>query len=62
MKSSLLPFQVSELNEDPLRPSSQWSIWRAETTGTPRDSAEATIASEPRLEALSVCMLAVKTP
>ncbi len=62
LKLSLLPLQEIPSKEDWLRPSSHCSICWAETTGTPRDCAEATIASEPALEALSVCMFAVKTP
>ncbi len=62
LKLSLFPLQETPSKEDWLRPSSQVSICRAETTGTPCESAEATIASDPELEALSVCMFAVKTP
>ena len=62
VKSSVFPFQVTPPKEELLRPSSQVSICRAETTGTLCDWAEATIASEPELEALSVCMFAVNTP
>ncbi len=57
-----MPFQESPLNEEPLRPSSHVEHLRAETTGTPRAWAAAMIASEPDEVALSVCMLAVKTP
>ena len=38
---------ATPLNDEPLRPSSQVSICRAETTGTPRACAEAMMASEP---------------
>ena len=47
---------------DTLRPSSQFSICLAETTGTPRALAAATIASAPGCCGESVCMFAVKTP
>src|SRR5262245_4652205 len=40
------------VNDDPLRPSSHVSICRADTTGTPRASADVTIASEPAFECL----------
>src|SRR5882672_4458122 len=62
VKLSLSPLQPIDPNEDWLRPSSQVNIWRAETIGTPRAWAEATIASDPADAASSVCMLAVKTP
>ena len=62
VKWSLWPLQSMPPKEDWLRPSSQVSICRAETIGTPRARAEATIASEPAEVASSVCMLAVKTP
>src|SRR5262245_12447615 len=62
LKVSTLPLHVIDWNDDPLRPSSQVSIWRALTTGTPRDCADATIASDPidPSDGLkSVCMFAV---
>jgi hypothetical protein len=65
VKESVLPLQESEPNEEPLRPSSQSSIWVAVTTGTPRAWAAATMAAEPAAATLlptSVCMLAVTTP
>src|ERR1044071_381761 len=49
-------------NDELFRPSNQPSICFAETTGTPWARADATIASEPEEEALSVCILAVKAP
>src|ERR1035437_8089409 len=54
--------QLCVPKEEPPRPSSQVSIWAAETTGTPCAAAEAMMASEPALAAESVCMLAAKAP
>ncbi len=62
LKLSLFALKEIAPNEDWLRPSSHCSICLAETTGTPRAWAEATIAFAPSLTALSVCMFAVKTP
>src|SRR4051812_1478945 len=52
----------TEPNDASLRASSHASICRAETIGTCRACADATMASAPSLVALSVCMLAVNTP
>ena len=56
--SELLP-QASDPNEELLRPSSQSSIWRLDTIGTPRESAELTVASATAEFAESVCALTV---
>ncbi len=45
-KVSELPAQASLLKAEPFRPSSQVSICRPDTTGTPRARAAATTASE----------------
>ena len=45
------PLKASPWKDDALRPSSHVSIWRAETTGTPRACAAAMIASAPGLSA-----------
>ena len=42
-----IPFHENALKDEAFRPSTQSSICFAETTGTLRASAEATIASEP---------------
>ena len=47
VKLRTLPLQESELNEDPLRPSSHCSICNEVTTGTPRAWAEATMYDAP---------------
>src|SRR5690242_19464706 len=49
-------------NDELLRPSSQVSIWPAETTGTPRATAASTIACAPGCGEESVCMFAVNAP
>ena len=56
------PLHESEPNDEASRPSSHCSIWRPETTGTPRALAEAMIASDPLDAAVSVCILAVNAP
>ncbi len=64
-KDSVLPLQASAPNDDPLRPSSQSSIWAAVITGTARAWAAATMAAEPAAAMplpASVCMLTVMTP
>ena len=60
----LKPFAIhdSAPNDEPLRPSIQFSICLAETTGTPCACAEATMASEPAWGHESKCMFAVNTP
>ena len=62
VKCKVSTLHAIEPKAAPLRPSSQSSIWRADTIGTPRACADATMASEPSEASLSVCMLAVKTP
>ena len=64
LKRSRPPLKPTSRKDDPLRPSSQSSICSAETTGTPRAFAAATMAAAPGCGtfAASVCMLAVKTP
>ena len=57
-----LPVQEKPPKDELLRPSTQSSICFAETTGTLRLNADATIASEPAEAESSVCMFAVKTP
>ena len=54
-----LPFHASAPNEELLRASSQSNIWRLETMGTPRASADATTASATDDWAISVCALTV---
>ena len=61
-KVSTPPLQVMSWNDEPLRPSSQVSICFAETTGTPRAFAEATIAAAWLSVEPSVWMFAVKAP
>ncbi len=56
---SALPFQASPVKAEALRPSSQVSICRPETTGAPCALAAATTASEAAEAAKSVWMLAV---
>ena len=62
VKLRVPPLQATELKDEPLRPSSQVSIWRAETMGMPWACAEVTMASDSTVEAKSVCALAVKAP
>ena len=62
MKPSTLPANDTLPNDDALRPSIQSSICLADTTGTPRACADATIADQPSDVAESVCMFAVNTP
>ncbi len=66
LKLRLPRFQARPPKAEAPLPSSQVSIWRPETTGTPRAWAEATIwgaAIEPfQGGPLSECMLAVKAP
>ena len=57
-----VPVHEKPPKDELLRPSTQSSICLAETTGTLRLNAEATIASEPADATWSVCMFAVKTP
>ena len=61
-KPRIFSLKIIEPNEELLRPSSHSSICRPETTGTSRDAAEATIASDSGELATSVCMLATKAP
>jgi hypothetical protein len=58
-KPRVEPFQVNEPNEDELRPSSQFSIWRLDTTGTPRAFADAITVVDSGMIATSVCALTV---
>ena len=46
---ALLPFRLETrfVNDELFRPSSQFSIWCADTIGTPRAWAEARIAADP---------------
>ena len=62
VKLRVVPSRKIDWNDEASRPSSQVSIWRPETTGTPWACADATMASDPLEAALSVCMFAVKTP
>ncbi len=62
VKDRVLPLQEIPLNDEPLRPSVQVSSWRAAMTGTPRAWAEASTWVSSKVEALSVCRLAVKAP
>ena len=61
-KLRLPALAVTFPNEEPLRPSSQSSIWAADTTGTPRSWAEATMSLAFTWSPWSECMLAVTTP
>ena len=54
--------QVIGPNAVAFRPSTHVSNWLADTTGTPRACADATMAWEPGCTAVSVCMLATKAP
>src|SRR3954466_6050578 len=56
------PFQENPLKDEAFLPSTQSSICFADTTGTLRALAEATIASDPAELTWSVCMFTVKTP
>src|SRR5262245_3119788 len=49
-------------NDDVLRPSSHWSICRADTTGTPACTAAPTMASETADAGRSVCAFTVNAP
>ena len=62
VKDRVLPLQEIPLNDEPLRPSVHVSSWRAAMTGTPRAWAEASTWVSSKVEALSVCRLAVKAP
>ncbi len=62
VKFSVFPLHERPRKEELFRPSTQSSICLAETIGTLRACAEATIASEPGVTALSVCMFTVKIP
>ncbi len=59
VKVSTLANHDCALNDDALRASSQVSICRAETTGTPCALAEATVAEASVEAATSVCALMV---
>src|SRR5262245_42641913 len=61
-KPSVLPLQLTLPNAEPLRPSSHVSICLDDTTGTPRATAEPTIAFEPGWFSVSKCMLAQNAP
>ncbi len=59
VKARLLPANAIEPNDEALRASSQVSICCAETTGTPRASAELTAVSDSTIVAASVWALIV---
>ncbi len=59
LKLNALPLQLIALKAEALRASSQASIWRADTTGTPRAWAEATTASDSGMLSTSVWALTV---
>jgi hypothetical protein len=56
---SVVPFQAKVPNDDELRPSSQFSICRLETTGTPRAVADAITVVDSGMIATSVWALTV---
>ena len=56
------PDHVRFWKDEAFLPSIHSSICSAETMGTPRALADATMASEPAWTAVSVCMFAVNTP
>ena len=59
VKLSVFRLPLMLPNDEEFRPSSQVSIWRLVTIGTPRATAELTTASAAADEAASVCALMV---
>src|SRR5689334_23068355 len=62
VKFKVLLLQDNDPKEELLRPSTQVSICREDTMGTPSDWAVATIESAPGSDTVSLCMLATKAP
>jgi hypothetical protein len=62
VNDSWLLLQVMPENDEAFRPSSQFSIWREETMGTPCAFAEASNWSLANVSGLSVCMFATNAP